>query len=92
MMLSENDQIISDETTIADTMNKHFVITTKKLKLKPTETQTNEFTRLEILDRYKDHQGIVKIRSPMNDEKNLFSFKPVTSEVVLKTIYSLQSN
>ena len=23
-MLSENDQIISDETTIADTMNKHF--------------------------------------------------------------------
>ena len=29
----------------------------------------------------------------MNDEKNLFSFKPVvTSEEVLKTIYSLKSN
>ena len=40
MMLSENDQIISDETTIADTMNKHFVNITKKLKLKPTETET----------------------------------------------------
>ena len=30
MMLSENDQIISDETTIADTMNKYFVNITKK--------------------------------------------------------------
>ena len=33
MMLSESDQIISDEATIADTMNKHFVKITKKLKL-----------------------------------------------------------
>ena len=37
MILSENDQIISDQRTIADTMNKHFVNITKKLKLKPTE-------------------------------------------------------
>ena len=28
----------------------------------------------------------------MNDEKNLFSFKPVTSEEVLKTIYSRKNN
>ena len=42
LSLSESDQIISDETTIADTMNKHFVNITKKLKLKPTETETNE--------------------------------------------------
>ena len=40
MMLSENDEIMSNETTIADTMNKHFVNITKKLKLKPTETET----------------------------------------------------
>ena len=44
MMLSENDQIISNETTIAGTMNKHFLSSTKKLKLKPTETETNELT------------------------------------------------
>ena len=37
MILRENDQIISDQRTIADTMNKHFVNITKKLKLKPTE-------------------------------------------------------
>ena len=42
MILSENDQKLSDGTTIADTMNKHFVNITKKLKLKPTETITNE--------------------------------------------------
>ena len=63
-----------------------------KLKLKPTETEINELSLSEILDKYKDHQSIVKIQSQMNDEKNLFSFKPVTSEEVLKTIYSLLKN
>ena len=77
MMLSEKEQIISYETTVADTMNKYFVNITKKLKLKLTETETNELILSEILDRYKDHQSIVKIRSQMNDEKNLFSFEPV---------------
>ena len=77
MMLSEKDQIISYETTVADTMKKYFVNITKKLKLKLTETETNELILSEILDRYKDHQSIVKIRSQMNDEKNLFSFEPV---------------
>ena len=77
MMLSEKDQIISYETNVADTMNKYFVNITKKLKLKLTETETNELILSEILDRYKDHQSIVKIRSQMNDEKNLFSFEPV---------------
>ena len=77
MMLSEKDQIISYETTVADTMNKYFVNITKKLKLKLTETETNELILSEILDGYKDHQSIVKIRSQMNDENNLFSFEPV---------------
>ena len=77
MMLSEKDQIISYETTVADTMKKYFVNITKKLKLKLTETEKNELILSEILDRYKDHQSIVKIRSQMNDEKNLFSFEPV---------------
>ena len=92
MMLSENDQIIPDETTIADTMNKYFVNITKKLKLKQTETEINGRSLSDILDKYKDHQSIVKLRSQMNDKKNLFSFKPVTSEEVLKTIYSLKNS
>ena len=69
MMLN---QIISDETTIVDAINKHFVKITKKLKLRPTETETNELTLSEILDRYKDHQSIVKIYSHMNDENIYF--------------------
>ena len=84
MMLSENDQIISDETTIADTMNKYFVNISKKLELKQSETEINELSLSDILDKYKDHQSIVKIRFQMNGEKNLFSFKPVTSEELLK--------
>ena len=38
MVLMENDQIISDETNIADTVNKHFIRITKK----PSETEANE--------------------------------------------------
>ena len=61
MMLSENDQTISDETTIADTMNKYFANITKKLKPKPIETEINELSQSEILVKYKNHQRIVKI-------------------------------
>ena len=32
--------MISDETTIADVVNNYFVNITKKLKLKPTENET----------------------------------------------------
>ena len=92
MMLSENDQIISDETTIADTMSKYFVNITNKLKLKQSETEINELSLSEILDKYKDHQSIVEIRPQTNGKKNLFSFKPVTSEEVLKTIYTIKNN
>ena len=91
-MFSENNQMISDETTIADTMNNYFVNITKKSKLKQTETEINELSLSEILDKCKDHRSIVKIRSQMSDEKNLFSFKPVMSEEVLKTIHSLKKN
>ena len=42
MMVSERDQVISDETAV------NFVNFTKKLK--PTETETNEFTLSDILD------------------------------------------
>ena len=42
LMFSENYQIISDETTIADTVNKRFVNITEKLKFKQTETETND--------------------------------------------------
>ena len=60
MMVSERDQVISDETAV------NFVNFTKKLK--PTETETNEFALSDILDSYKDHQSIIKIRSQKNDE------------------------
>ena len=79
MMLSESDQIIYYETTTANAAN-----ITNKLKLKPTETETNEFTLSDIMDRYNGHQSIVKIQSQMNDEKKFFFFKPVMSEEVLK--------
>ena len=57
-----------------------FVNITNQIKFKPTETETNKLKLSDILDRYEDHQSIIKILSQMNDEKNLFLFKPVTSK------------
>ena len=73
MMLSENDQLISDETIITDTMNKHIVNITKKLKLKPTKTATKELALSEILYKYKDHQSIVKMWPGMAEKVYLHS-------------------
>ena len=67
-------------------MNKHFVVITKKLKLKPTATETNEFTLSEILDEYKDHESIVKVQSQMNEEKNLYFYSNLSR---LKKYYKL---
>ena len=39
-MLSENDQIIFDKKTIADTVIKYFVNITKNLKFKAIQTGT----------------------------------------------------
>ena len=91
-MLNEKNQLLSDETGIAGFMNKYFVSITKKLKFKPAETKISERSLSEILDKLKDHQSITKIQSQINGEKNLFSFKLVTSEELLKTIYSLKNN
>ena len=85
-MLSKNYQIISDQATAADTKKKNFVSITDKLKLKPIEVKTKKLTLSKNLDTYRDHQRIPKIQSQVNVEKNLFPFKPVTSEKVLKTI------
>ena len=67
-------------------MYKHFINITKKLKLDLTETETNELTLSKILDSYKDNLSIIKIRSHINGEKNLFSLKLLTSEELSKTI------
>lgn len=52
-------KVISYERLIVETKNKHFVNSTKKLKLKLTETGTKELTLSEILDRNKDLQSII---------------------------------
>ena len=44
MIFSENDQITPDQATIAGTVNKYFFSITKKVKLKPTETDINQLS------------------------------------------------
>ena len=67
-MHSEN-KIKSDETVIVGTVNKHFVNTTNKLKLQPTQTEKEELTLSETLDRNKYHPSIIKIWCKMNEQK-----------------------
>ena len=49
--------MMSDETTITDITYEHFVNITKKLKLKPIETEANDLTLSQILDRHKNYQS-----------------------------------
>ena len=60
MIISENDQIIPDETTTADTMTKLSVNITKKLKLKPTETEIPELNCQKYWKGTKTTKALLK--------------------------------
>ena len=50
-MLRENDQIISDETTVADTKNKRFLNIIEKLKLRYKDHQSIVKIQSQINDK-----------------------------------------
>lgn len=45
MVLSQNGQVMCDETTIADTMNQYFYNITKKWKFNLTNVETKHFIK-----------------------------------------------
>ena len=78
-MLIENDDLITNETTIAEIINNYFTNITKNLNLTPSPSQSQNLTMNEIFDLYNNHPSINKIRHN-NLGQQPFLFRPVTTE------------
>ena len=88
--LTENGEILSSDTDIADTFNDYFSSVVQNLNI-PRENFINTDLCinpvLEIIEKYKHHQSIISINKKMR-EKGLpkFSFHLVTLEETLKEV------
>ena len=88
--LTENGEIISSDTDIADTFNDYFSSVVQNLNI-PSENFINTDLCinpvLEIIEKYKHHQNIISIHKKMR-EKVLpkFSFHLVTLEETFKEV------
>ena len=88
--LTENGEILSSDTDIADTFNDYFSSVVQNLNI-PRENFINTDLCinpvLEIIEKYKHHQSIISINKKMR-EKGLpkFSFHFLTLEETLKEV------
>ena len=85
-MLSEKWRTCIWWNNFAHTTKKQFASITKKWY------KRKELSMSELLYIYKGQQSIVKIQSQMNDKENLFSFKPLLCEKLLKSISFVKNN
>ena len=94
LLLVENNEIISDDITISDTMIDHFSNITKKLNI-------IEWPSIDIIDvedpvnrairKYANHPSIDKIKS-IHQYSNKFDFKHITSDQIITQIKKLKEN
>ena len=89
--LTENGDILSSDTEIADTFNDYFSSVVQSVNI-PRENSVLNMDLfinpvLEVVDKYKHHQSIISINKKMR-EKGLpkFSFHFVTLEETLKEV------
>ena len=63
IILIENDEIVSENTEVAEIMNKHFVIIVKEPSTSSHQTILNKSmdSTDDIIIKYKDHPSIIKI-------------------------------
>ena len=88
--LTENGEILSSDTDIADTLNDYFSSVVQNFNI-PRENSINTdlciHLVLEIIEKYKHHQSIISINKKMR-EKGLpkFSFHLVTLEETFREV------
>ena len=79
--LIDKDTLISNKLEAAEKLNNFFIESVENLEIEPylTESTTNILDEniQEIIDLYKDHPSIVKIKENV-EEGNSFSFKDTT--------------
>ena len=79
-MLIENNNLISEESVLANAMNEYFTNITKQLNIK----KSLQLRNLEDINYYHNHIRIVKIKSSNNTHYDLFTFNLVSSDEIKK--------
>ena len=93
-MLIEADKILVKNKKIADVLNSYFDSVTDSFDLFCWSTQTdnkNTNALQNILKRFHNHQGLIKIRELVNNQAK-FSFQPVSVHTVTEVIEGLPLN
>ena len=81
LMLIGNNNLISEESVLANAMNQYFTNITKQLNTK----KYFQLRNLEdIINYYHNHISIVKIKSSNNTHYDLFTFNLVSSDEIKK--------
>ena len=80
LMLIGNNNLISEESVLANAMNQYFTNITKQLNTK----NYFQLRNLEVINYYHNHISIVKIKSSNNTHYNLFTFNLVSSDEIKK--------
>ena len=102
IMLIDDDEMVTDDKTLAKTFNEHYInIVERSSGLKPEKKKfdnslnTSRNILHSIIDRYKNHPSILKIKSEVSSKsfsdsdfsRNIL----VTSDEVVKMLKSLNS-
>ena len=91
--LTENGQILSLDTDIADTFNDYFSNVVQNLNIPRENSMLNTDLGinpvLAVVEKYKHHQSIIPINKKMREkDQSKFSFHFVTLEETLKALLS----
>ena len=86
MIIAKNN-LISEESILANTMNQYFTSITKQLNLK----KSPQLKKLENINYYHNHISTEKIRSSNNTQSELFSFNLVSSDEIKREILNLNN-
>ena len=90
----DKDTLISNQLEVAEKLNNFFIESVENLEIEPylTESTTDILDEniQEIIDLYKDHPSIVKIKKNV-EEGHSFSFKDTTPQDFEKEILKLDT-
>ena len=80
LILIEQNDIVPDDSKVAEIFSKHFSEITKSLNIPEYATKDNNFTKIEdpvlrAIEKYKDHPSIVRISSFSGTNQKRFQFK-----------------
>ena len=95
LILIENNDIVTEDKSISEILNDHFVNISKSLDIKkwpePANLTVSEDVVSRAIRKYSDHPSIIKIKSMFNQSAK-FEFKHILPDDVTKQIKKLKES